>query len=135
LGDELIADAGERQIYADLLSQAITGELVGMRNYASLVGLMPDNARIRIKGRMLRLVQQRINGDHDDCKEHSNERDPPERSYSVQTADQARIDGRTGCQMARFSAAGIGCSDRGMLFSRVPPARSAASFDQSHCIE
>ena len=36
------ADAGVRQVYADLLSQAITGELVGMRNYATLVGLLPD---------------------------------------------------------------------------------------------
>lgn len=44
MGGALTADAGadERQIYADLLSQAITGELVGMRNYASLVGLVPD---------------------------------------------------------------------------------------------
>ena len=36
------ARADERHVYADLLSQAITGELVGMRNYASLVGLIPD---------------------------------------------------------------------------------------------
>ena len=44
MGGALIADTGvgERQVYADLLSQAITGELVGMRNYASLVGLVPD---------------------------------------------------------------------------------------------
>ena len=44
MGRALTADVGadERQIYADLLSQAITGELVGMKNYASLVGLMPD---------------------------------------------------------------------------------------------
>lgn len=32
----------ETQVYADLLSQAITGELVGMANYASLVALIPD---------------------------------------------------------------------------------------------
>ena len=31
-----------RQVYADLLSQAITGELVGMMNYAALVALIPD---------------------------------------------------------------------------------------------
>lgn len=30
------------QVYADLLSQAITGELVGMLNYASLATLAPD---------------------------------------------------------------------------------------------
>ena len=32
----------DRQVYADLLSQAITGELVGMANYASLAALLPD---------------------------------------------------------------------------------------------
>lgn len=37
-----LAASSEQQVYADLLSQAITGELVGMKNYASLVGLMPD---------------------------------------------------------------------------------------------
>lgn len=30
------------QVYGDLLSQAITGELVGMMNYAGLVALVPD---------------------------------------------------------------------------------------------
>lgn len=40
----LAAEVGsvEQQVYADLLSQAITGELVGMKNYASLVALIPD---------------------------------------------------------------------------------------------
>lgn len=37
-----LAPTAEQQVYADLLSQAITGELVGMMNYASLVALIPD---------------------------------------------------------------------------------------------
>lgn len=43
--ETLLADAttpDQRQVYADLLSQAITGEVVGMKNYASLVALIPD---------------------------------------------------------------------------------------------
>lgn len=32
----------QRRVYADLLSQAITGELVGMKNYAALVAMIPD---------------------------------------------------------------------------------------------
>ena len=35
-------EPGLVQVYGDLLSQAITGELVGMMNYASLVALIPD---------------------------------------------------------------------------------------------
>lgn len=35
-------ESDQRLVYADLLSQAITGELVGMMNYASLVALTPD---------------------------------------------------------------------------------------------
>lgn len=35
-------DRALAEVYGDLLSQAITGELVGMMNYASLVALIPD---------------------------------------------------------------------------------------------
>src|SRR4051812_26133803 len=31
-----------RRVFADILSQAITGELVGMANYAAMVRLLPD---------------------------------------------------------------------------------------------
>lgn len=36
--DELTAEC--RSVYADILSQAITGEFIGMQNFASLVALM-----------------------------------------------------------------------------------------------
>jgi fatty aldehyde decarbonylase len=37
-------DASNRLIYADVLSQAVSGELVGMLNYASMVALCPSAA-------------------------------------------------------------------------------------------
>ena len=32
----------QRGVFADVLSQAITGELIGMANYAAMVRLYPD---------------------------------------------------------------------------------------------
>src|SRR5258708_5761574 len=37
-------DASNRLIYADVLSQAVSGELVGMLNYASMAALCPTAA-------------------------------------------------------------------------------------------
>src|SRR5260370_20611473 len=37
-------DASNRLIYADVLSQAVSGEFVGMLNYASMVALCPSAA-------------------------------------------------------------------------------------------
>jgi fatty aldehyde decarbonylase len=37
----------QRAVFADILSQAITGELIGMANYASMVGLYVDEERRR----------------------------------------------------------------------------------------
>lgn len=44
---ELESSAEQRAVYADILSQAITGELVGMANYAAMVRLYRDEGRQR----------------------------------------------------------------------------------------
>jgi len=44
---ELESSAEQRAVYADVLSQAITGELIGMANYAAMVRLYRDEGRQR----------------------------------------------------------------------------------------
>lgn len=36
----------QRRVYADILSQAVTGELIGMANYAAMAELCPDAAEL-----------------------------------------------------------------------------------------
>ena len=35
-------DTAQQGVWADILSQAVTGELIGMQNYASMAGIIPD---------------------------------------------------------------------------------------------
>lgn len=45
LSSDTMSDA-QRRVYADILSQAVTGELIGMANYAAMAELCPDAAEL-----------------------------------------------------------------------------------------